>query len=190
MGELNKVWDETEAWKNMSQYLGWVRGQLRKSWSDYPVRKNFKSETLLLISQAQKDSGDFHPSTKKVGMCVMCEEFMAGSKLEVDHITPSDGCKTKEEAESFLWYCMNPLKGDMQLVCKPCHKVKTYSERMNTSFDEAVLAKKAIAFSKLPINKQKEYLLLHSVEEKSMMNAKARKGAYLVVLKKGVCDEL
>lgn len=145
---MSNPWEETEAWDNESQWLNWVRGQLRNMWSDYPVRKNFKDETLRPVTKEERAAKTFHPSTKNVGQCVFCKEWFPGSRLEVDHKIPSDGCTTREKAEQFLWYCAAASKEEMQLTCKPCHKIKTYSEREGISFEQAKATKQAIAIVK------------------------------------------
>ena len=46
----------------------------------------------------------------------------------------------------------------MQLVCKPCHLVKTHADRLGVSFEEAALKKRVIAFGKLKDEEQKSIL--------------------------------
>lgn len=172
---VNNPWDETDAWKNSSQYYNWLRGQLRKIWSDYPVRKNFKTEMCRPVTQEEKDAKLFHPSTKTVGQCVFCKNWFSASKLEVDHKQCSNGCKNKEEAEQFLWYCAGVSKSGMQLSCKPCHSIKSYSERQGITFEEAVIGKQVLAFSNL---KSQEQVSLLSELGLSGKNGHERKALY------------
>ncbi len=37
---------------------------------------------------------------------------------------------------------------DLQLVCKPCHKAKSYSEKEGLSFEDALVEKQVIAAAK------------------------------------------
>jgi hypothetical protein len=53
---------------------------------------------------------------------------------------------------------LDVLYKDLEAVCKPCHSIITYSERMGISFEEAVIEKQVVAFGKLPAAKQKEIL--------------------------------
>ena len=135
-------------WKTESQYWNWLRGSLRRLWGDYPLRKQWKANQLRLITPEEKASKLFHPSTKNLGQCFYCEQWFAGSKLECDHRTPSDGCRSKETAESFLWYCGGGVGDEWVLSCKPCHKVKTHSERQGLTMEEASLEKVAIQLIK------------------------------------------
>lgn len=152
---MNKPWEETKAWKSPAEYFGWIRGQLRRLWSDYPVRTEFLDEQCREVTPEEKANKVFHTSTKKVGQCTFCKCWFPKSKLEVDHKTPSDGCKNHTEAEAFLWYCGGASKEDMQLACKPCHKIKTYAEREGLSFEEAVVEKEVILFKNLKSTQQR-----------------------------------
>jgi 5-methylcytosine-specific restriction endonuclease McrA len=147
---VNKTpWEECpQIWATQAQYFNWLRGSLRKIWSDYPLRKEFKNETLRPVTPEERKAKVFHPSTKNVGECVFCHEWFAGSKLEVDHKVSSEGCTNFVEANDFLWYCARASKEEMQLACNPCHKIETYREQRGITFEEARVEKLAIAFIK------------------------------------------
>ena len=131
-------------WKTEAQYWGWLRGAMRRIWTDYPLRKEWKNRQLRPITQEERDAKLFHTSTKNVGQCFYCKEWFPGSKLECDHKTSSEGCTSKETAEAFLWYCGGGTGDDWLLSCKPCHKAKTHGERQGLSIQEAIADKKAI----------------------------------------------
>lgn len=135
-------------WKTRSQYFVWLRGCLRSIWSDYPLRKQWKNNSLQPISDEQRASGKFHRQTKKIGQCTICKEWFAGSQLECDHIQESEGCFSYETAEQFLWHCARKLPEDFQLVCKVCHKIKSYSSREGISFELAKVTKDVILMEK------------------------------------------
>ena len=164
-----------EVWKSKSAYFTWLRGALRKLWSDYPLRKVWKKGALRPVTKEEKLSKVYHPSTKNVGQCVYCQEWMAGSKLDCDHITPSDGCKDTEEAEAFLWYCGGLLSKHFCLACKPCHKIKTHSERTGLTFEEARCDKEAICVCKT--KKEGEWLAERGITPASNAT-KRRKQVY------------
>lgn len=165
-------------WKTESQYWNWLRGSLRRLWGDYPLRKQWKTNQLRLITPEEKASKKFHPSTKNLGQCFYCGEWFAGSKLECDHKTPSDGCRSKETAESFLWYCGGGVGDEWVLSCKPCHKVKTNSERKGLTMDESRIDKEVIAIMNAKADR-------HWLESRGIVpasNAKLRKEQIRVVL--------
>ena len=145
----NNPWeDPNSVWKTEAQYFTWLRGSLRKLWSDYPLRQEWKKKSLRPVTQQERESKKFHPSTKNVGQCVFCKEWFPGSKLQVDHMESSDGCHNYETAEKFLWYCGGLTSDHFQLSCVPCHKIETYREKQGISFEEARATKEAIAIQK------------------------------------------
>lgn len=184
-----KPWETPEGkvvWKTEAQYWNWLRGALRRLWTDYPLRKVWKKNSLRPLTPDEKSSGKFHPSTKNVGVCVFCNEVMAGSKLECDHLIASDGCTNKETAEKFLWHCGGQTSDNFQLVCKPCHKIKSYSEANGISFQDAILEKKAIAWEKenKGLRVQRGLLESYGVEAAQDLKANEIRKAYIEYLKK------
>jgi len=144
-------WETPEGravWKTEAMYWSWLRGALRRLWSDYPLRKVWKQSQLRPVTPEEREAKLYHPSTKNVGQCSFCNQWMAGSKLECDHLEQSEGCTSKETAESFLWHCGGLTGKDFRLACKDCHKVQSHSQRKSISFEEAQISKTAIALCK------------------------------------------
>jgi hypothetical protein len=169
-------------WKTEAQYWQWLRGALRRLWSDYPLRKQWKANQLRPVTQQERDDKMFHTSTKKVGECSLCNNWFPGSKLECDHLQSSNGCTSKETAEQFLWHC-GGLTGDMfQLVCKPCHKIKSYAERQGISYEEAVIKKKVIAFMKNSTEDQFDFLSKYASESDVLRTRKDREKFFTKLL--------
>ena len=180
-------WETSEGkkvWKTKSQYFVWLRGALRKLWSDYPLRKVWKQQSLRPVTKEERLTKAFHPSTKNVGQCVFCGEWFAGSRLECDHIKESEGCYDFETAEKFLWHCGGQTADNFQLVCKPCHKIKSHSDRKGISFEEARADKKAIEICK---GDEKKWLQEQGVVPES--NAKKRRQQVFDKLMEGVSNE-
>lgn len=182
MSKEIKPWlDENSIWKTEATYWSWLRGGLRKLWSDYPLRKEWKKNALRPVKPEEKKAKVFHSSTKNVGQCSFCGEWFPGSKLEVDHKIPSDGCVSVETAEAFLWYCAGTNSRDFQLSCKPCHKIKTHAERYGMTFEEARVEKDSIAFEKLPIASQRRFFEQRGVDVPTS-NPKRRKAYKTIML--------
>lgn len=171
MSNHNPWEDPNSIWKNQSEYFSWLRGAIRRIWSDYPLRKEWKKQSLRPVTPEEKKSKKFHPSTKNVGQCVYCKEWFPGSKLECDHKVSSDGCRDYESAEKFLWYCAAITSDEVVLSCKPCHKIKSYSERYDMTFQEALATKQAIAIAKEGCDK--EWLVERQIKPES--NQKKRR---------------
>lgn len=178
----NKPWLTDEGkkiWKTEAQYWGWIRGAIRRLWSDYPLRKEWKSCQLRPISEEEKESKKYHPSTKNLGKCHYCGEWFAGSKLECDHKVSSSGCTSKDQAEAFLWYCGGGVGEDWVLSCKPCHSIKTLSDRNDVTFEEARLLQQVIQM-------EKEKTLVAFLEQYGVKcKAKDRRSEAVKILKGG-----
>ena len=171
-------------WKTEAQYWTWLRGAMRRIWADYPLRKEWKKRQLRPLTKEEKESKLFHPSTKNVGQCSFCKEWMAGSKLECDHLVESDGCTSKETAESFLWHCAGLVGEDFRLACKPCHKVQSLSQRKGISFEEALIEKRTIEIMKTKT--EKTWLIERGVMPES--SAVKRRQQVKLCLQQGVLN--
>lgn len=181
---MSEPWEDPNSiWKTKAQYFTWLRGAIRRIWADYPLRKQWKKNSLRPVTKQEKLDKVYHPSTKNVGQCVNCLEWMAGSKLECDHKLPSNGCRSLEEAKEFLLYCGATTSDMFQLSCKPCHKIKTLSEKLGITFNEAKIEKEAITFSKLSIGEQLDTLVSLGYSGPSVSNAKKRRQTYTTHLK-------
>lgn len=185
---MKNPWEDENGkviWETQSQYFVWLRGALRKLWSDYPLRQQWKKTSLRLVTPEEKRSKKFHPSTKNVGQCVFCEEWMAGSKLECDHIEESEGCYDFETASKFLLHCGAQTGENFQLACKPCHKIKSHQVKKGfETMEEARIDKDAIAWCKDKTIDHKGFLLDKGYSEKEVSNAKVRRITYTEFLTK------
>jgi 5-methylcytosine-specific restriction endonuclease McrA len=94
-----------------------LRSMFRRIWCRDPNR----SEALRLSRRAYK--GD-NKRQKYEYQCAHCKQWWKATEVQVDHITP---------AGSFLeltWECIgrfvyNLFQGRLQILCKPCHNIKT-----------------------------------------------------------------
>lgn len=180
---LNKPWEYSDLWDNESQFLEWLRGQLRQIWKDYPVRTTFKDSMCLPVNDKMREAYGLHARTQKAAQCVFCKSWFAKSKLEVDHIIGESSMTSVLEIISYLDHLMcSP--DNMQLTCKPCHKIKTYAERFGMSFEDARLEKNVIAWLKEnDAETQKAILTAAGFEDDQMNNAKVRRDSARELLK-------
>lgn len=132
-------------WKTQSEYFIFLRGWLRRIWADNPLKAEWKKSKLRPVTGEERAARVFHPATKQVAQCYLCNQWFAGSKLEVDHIVPSEGCYDFNTAEKFLWHCAASDPDNWALACQPCHKIKSYADREGVTFDEAKAIKQAIS---------------------------------------------
>ena len=179
-----KPWTYCDAWDNQSQFLTWLRGQLRQVWSDYPARVEFKENKCIPVTEEMRDKYGLHRQTKKAAQCVFCNGWFAKSKLEVDHIVQVGSMRSMDEVEQFIMGLLCSPQ-NMQLTCKACHKVKSYSEKMGITFEEAKVEKGVIAWMKMhTTEEQKQILALAGFEDDEINNAENRRIAARELLKR------
>lgn len=165
-------------WATKSDWFVWLRGNLRKIWSDNPLRKEWKSSQLRPVTPEERRLKLFHPATKNVGQCYLCNNWFAGSKLECDHVIESEGCYSFETAEKFLWHCAANSPDNWALVCSPCHKIKSYSVAEGVTFETAKATKAAIQI----INNKQDKSFIQSKGLVPATNAKARRKQLIQLL--------
>lgn len=114
----------------------------------------------------------------------MCGEDFVQSQLQVDHVTGNHSLKTMDDLQDFVTALTHITEDDLAFVCKPCHYIKSYSEKQGITFKEAAIEKKVIEFAKeKSLTKQLQTLKsLGVVPDKS--TKKAAKEAYRNYLKK------
>lgn len=146
---------QTDLWKTEAEWWTWLRGKSRQIWSDYPPRNQFKKDKLIPNFDG---SGVTSKRVKSVGQCQICSEWFANSSLQVDHVQQAGSIGNSWEGYFQWFYDLLADKENMQLVCKPCHQIKTHADRLGVSFEEAKRKKEVIAFSKLTDESQKSIL--------------------------------
>lgn len=146
---------QSDLWKTEAEWWAWLRGKSRQIWSDYPPRMDFKRSKLIPnFDGSNLVSG----RVKSIGQCQICNCWFANSNLQVDHKTQAGSIGNNWEGYFSWFYDLLADVNNMQLVCVPCHKIKSHADRLGVSFEEAALKKKVIAFSKLPESEQKSIL--------------------------------
>jgi hypothetical protein len=152
-------------------FFAWLRGESRRIWASYPLRNEFKASKLIPVQPHHNMSN----RVKRVGQCNQCNNWFAASNLEVDHINAAGGFTNWNEW--LIW--MTRLlcdESNLQLLCKPCHKIKSYADRLNCSFDEAATKKKIIAFKLLTQQEQIDTLLSLGLSCKEIAKTKSGRG--------------
>jgi hypothetical protein len=113
---------------------------------------------------------------KKLGTCHYCNESFAASHLEVDHVHQAGQCNSWETSSQFLYNLLD-CNDNWVLACKPCHRIKSYSEAQGITFIEAAVAKQAIETMKLPVSKV--LAILNEAGYNDVSNAVKRKSALI-----------
>lgn len=162
-------------WKTKAAFFTYLRGHLRLLWSRYPAKLKWKQSKLVTPPKG------YTGRAKKLGQCHYCGEWHAASHLEVDHVKQAGACSSWETAQQFLRNLLD-CNDNWVLADKVCHKIKSYSEAHDMTFEQARIAKTVIDLMK-PINKQKMLDLL-SDNAYNCKNSTERKKALIEILTK------
>lgn len=173
-----------DVWKTESAYWSYIRGGLRRGlWMRNPVKIKFKNDRREQI---------LNPDEAKIGTrweyiwgnkCDLCLNWFAQNDVEVDHKVGHHSLRNRDDLLSYFEAIALVTADDLQLVCKDCHKIKSYAERMGISFDEAKLTKQVIDI--VNNGKDKDYLLQLGVTNDNIPSTKDKRRLLLLELLRG-----
>ena len=183
-------WDTCDHLNTKKKWMTWIRGMLRRGWSKYPVAKEYKSSKARLVPILDNEGNQtYYKSGKKKGEkrmryeaeCECCGKTFPAHKLQVDHIVSAGSFTETEHIPEYLTnlFCG---KDNLQLLCVPCHEIKTHMDRYNLTWEEAYLDKQVIAKTNQPTKKQKEELLGAGFKEDEISNKDKRRDCYKKLL--------
>ena len=154
-----KPWETLpKVWKTEAAFMSYIRSGIRKSiWSRYPVKTEFMK---------YKRVRGVNPKTGRNcygGDCYICGKFFAQNDTEVDHLEGNHSMKSIGQVSSYLEALLFIDFDGLGIVCKPCHKIKSYSERMGITFEEARVEKETIAYMKKSVKDIDKVLTKHNL---------------------------
>ena len=152
-----------------SRYFSFIRSALRSATMRYPAKQKYLHQACRPAPAGSR--------FKYVADCEICGEMVGKSKAEVDHINPAGKLKSYADLEGFAERLFCSFK-NFQILCPPCHEIKTLADRKGVSFEEATIEKQVIKFSKQAVHIQKEVLTAEGVPKEGMTNAETRKDSY------------
>lgn len=153
----NKKWNYyTHIWKTESEYLTWLRGQIRTIWNKCPQKIEFLKKQRQLNPKYNKDGETIKnkDGSNKLfvsyicnncqRICYLSEKIEGRKSFSVDHIIGNHSLTSLDDIQNFITSIVMVKPEDLQILCKPCHDIKTYSEKYNISFEDAIYKKQAI----------------------------------------------
>jgi len=143
-------WEQLpDVWKTKAAYFQWLRGQMRKAWSRHPVKIAYKNSRRTREEIGKKlDKSTGKPALVWALPCDQCGHVFPQGNVEVDHIIRAGSFRDWEDCEHWLMSLMQISFADLQLLCKPCHKIKSYAETHHMTFGQAMAEKAAIQWLK------------------------------------------
>jgi len=139
--------------------LAWIRSSLRRCWSKHPSKLVLLQKTRKLMPSKKSNRLVWH------NQCEKCTKWFRSEDFEVNHKKTVGKLSTDPVvAGQHLLNLLLVKEADLEIVCKPCHSIITYSERSGMSIEESEVEKKVILFTKHPAAVQKEKLRKVGIE--------------------------
>jgi len=133
-------------WKTEAEFIQWVRGGLRKLWANHPIRIEFKKKMQVKMKNTNPRSMKRFPEVN-AWECNICH--CLSQSPQIDHKSDTGGTfRSIDDIQAYAEYLYFVDNNSLQCLCKPCHDVVTYSQRLGISFDEAANEKYIIKITK------------------------------------------
>lgn len=176
-----KPWESfSHIWPTEARFITWVRGVLRKGWSGHPVKLEYLTQSRKRIVNTNPKSKKAHP-TVWGWVCEQCRKEV--TRVEIDHAGTVQGKFTSmDDIQGYAEHLYLVDFDSLQCVCLPCHKIRSHSQKLGISFDEASVQKEAI----LICSNVKDCLAFcndYAYDVSKLTNAAKRKEAVLSILK-------
>jgi hypothetical protein len=178
---MNQPWIEyPHIWKTEAAFLSFVRGGIRRSlWNKSPIKLEFLKANRKRIANPVAKNATRFPEVWG-GECYQCKKEFALKDIEVDHLTGEYSLRKLEDLQSFVEGIVCVSAKDLGLICKPCHKAKTYAERNGMSHEDALIEKQAILICKYPVKEVRKFISESGIAPAS--TAKGRRAQIVDIL--------
>ena len=146
--KVEKLLEENfDVWKSKASLMSYIRGGVRRSlWNRHPSKTKLIKEKRFQIPNP-------NPNGKKPtvwgGECEICNNLFIEKELQVDHIRDhGSSLKDISDIQQFIEDIVIVTRDDLRWVCKGCHEIVSYSQKMNISFEQARIEKQFIQIKK------------------------------------------
>ena len=179
---MHQPWIEyPHIWKTEAAFLSFVRGGIRRSlWNKSPIKLEFLKANRKRVKNPVASNAKRFPEVWG-GTCYQCNKDFALKDIEVDHLTGEYSLRKLEDLQSFVEGIVCVSAKQLGLICKPCHKAKTYAERSGMSVEDAMIEKEAIAICKKPVAEVRKFISINGIAPAS--TAKGRRAQIVDILK-------
>ena len=92
-------------------------------------------------------------------VCMQCGDTFRDEDVEVDHMVAAGSFRDWDECQQWLMGLMQVSFASLQMLCKPCHRTKSYADQHGYTFAEAEAHKSYIQWDKDTDIKEQQSLL-------------------------------
>ena len=118
MGKRTEDFPNYPAWTK-ARFWSFIRSSLRRAWSRYPPKYK------VLNNARKKVEGKRH---KFEYQCASCSGWFKAREVQVDHLIDAGQLKDYDDLPGFVERLFTS-EDMLQVLCKPCHTVKTNKGR-------------------------------------------------------------
>ncbi len=137
-----------------------IRTALRQAWMKAPNK-------LAKIEQERISDMDSNTRTKWLFKCKICNKKFKLTDIHVDHIIGGHEFTEMIHMEKYCTDMLNVPIDELQILCIPCHHIKTLAESRGIPFEEARYEKKILEFTTLKAKAQIKILAKHNLAGKN-----------------------
>lgn len=153
-----------------------IRSAIRSVWLKHDTKLSYLYERTI---------PDMNPNTRTKWLiqCESCGEMFKLSDVEVNHLRGENQLLSFEDVLPFTQSILGVGYDDIEVLCKDCHAIQTYSERYGVTLEEAKLEKDVIKKINQKVTTQKKELLAAGYKASDISNEEKRRDAYRKLLK-------
>lgn len=148
-----------------------LRSAIRKEWMRAPNK-------LAALALARVPDLDPNTRTKWLYKCAITGKLFKAADVEVDHCFGNHSFTKIEDFPEYWDKILNAPLSELQVVNKESHAIKTYMEKHNITWEEAVARKAVIKKMKQTAKDQKKELLSFGFQNKDISNEEKRESCY------------
>lgn len=156
-----------------------IRSAIRGVWMKHDTKLAYLYERTI---------PDINPNTRTKWLiqCECCGEMFKLGDVEINHKKGENQLLSFEDVLPFTQSILGVGFNDIEVLCKDCHAILTYSERYGVSLEEAKLEKDVIKKINQKIAVQKKELLAYGYKASEVSNEEKRRDAYREILKENL----
>ena len=131
MGRKTPPFEHYPEWTT-SKFFGFLRSGMREKFNRYPPKYDCIKAAAITIQDGEYKTGPKKGQPKMVKRyhCQHCDELFLQKEVQVDHKIGAGSFKSFDDAGGFLERLFCGADG-MQVLCKPCHSIKTQQEKQD-----------------------------------------------------------